>query len=93
LYCSPNIVKSDQIEKNKMGEACGTYVRFEIFIQELVGKPEGKKTIGGPRCRWDDNIKIYTQEIGWAGMNGIVLGQDSDRWRALVNAVINFRVP
>ena len=58
----------------------------------LVEKPEGKSPLGRPRCRWEDNIKIDLQEVGCGGMEWIDLAQDRDRWRALVNAVMNFRV-
>jgi hypothetical protein len=59
----------------------------------LVGKPEGKRPLGRHRRRWDKNIKAYLQEIGCGGMDWIELAQDGDRWRALVNAVMNLRVP
>ena len=59
----------------------------------LMGKPEGKSPIGRPRRRWEDNIKIDLQEVGCGGIDWIDLAQDRDRRRALVNAVINFRVP
>jgi hypothetical protein len=58
----------------------------------LVGKPEGKRTLGRPRYRWDDNIKMDLQEVGCGGMDWIGLVQDRDRWRALVSAVMNLRV-
>jgi hypothetical protein len=58
----------------------------------LVGKPEGKRPLGRPRRRWDDNIKMDLQEVGSAGMDWIELAHDRDRWRALVNAVMNLRV-
>jgi hypothetical protein len=60
----------------------------------LVGKPEGRRPLGRPRCRWVDNIKIDLRErVGWDGMNCIDLAQDRDQWRALVNKVMNLRVP
>ena len=58
-----------------------------------MGKPEGKKSLGRPRSRWEDNIKLDLQEVGCEGMDWIELAQDRDKWRALVNAVMNIRVP
>jgi hypothetical protein len=59
----------------------------------LMGKPEGKRTLGRPRNRWEANMKMDLQEVGWRGTDWIDLAQHSDMWRALVNAVMNFRVP
>ena len=59
----------------------------------LVGKPWGKRQLGRPGRIWEDNIKIDFQEVGCAGMNWIELAQDSNRWRALVNAAMNLRFP
>jgi hypothetical protein len=59
----------------------------------LVGKPEGKKPLGTPRRRWEDNIKIDLRETGWDRIDWIDLAQDRDQWRALVNTVMNLRVP
>jgi len=69
-----------------MGEGRGVY-------RVLVGKPEGKRPFGRPRCRWEDNVKMGLQEMGCGGMDWIELAQDRDRWRALVNVVMNLRVP
>jgi hypothetical protein len=59
----------------------------------LVGKPEGKRPLGRPRRRWVDNIKMDLREIGWDGVDWIDMAQDRDQWRALVNTVLNLRVP
>jgi hypothetical protein len=59
----------------------------------LVGKPEGKRPLGRPRCRWEDNIKADLQELGCGCMGWIELAQDRDRWRAILNVVMNLRVP
>jgi hypothetical protein len=59
----------------------------------LVGKPEGKRPLGRPRYRWEGNIKMDLQEVGCAGMDWIELAQDKYSWRALVNSVMNLRVP
>jgi len=59
----------------------------------LVGKPGGKRPLGRPRRRWEDNIKMNLQKVGCGGMNWIELAVDRYRWRALVNAVMNLRVP
>jgi hypothetical protein len=65
----------------------------ERLIQGLVGKPEGKRPLGRRRRRWEDNIKADLQEVGCGGMDWIELAHDGDRFRALVNAVMNFWVP
>ena len=57
-----------------------------------MGKPEGKRLLGGPIGRWEDNIKMDLQQVGYEGMNWIELAQDRYRWRALVNALRNLRV-
>jgi hypothetical protein len=58
----------------------------------LVGRPEGRRPLGRPRRRWEDNIKMYLHEVRW-GMDWIEVAQDRDRWRAVVNAVMNFQFP
>jgi len=68
-----------------MGEWNGVY-------RVLVGKPEGRTPLERPRHRWVDNINMDLQEVGCGGMDWIELAQDRDRWRALVNAVMNLRV-
>jgi len=69
----------------RMGGRRGVY-------RVLVGKPEGKRPYGRPRRRWEDNIKMDLQEVGCGYMDWIELAQDRDRWRELVNAVVDLRV-
>jgi hypothetical protein len=67
------------------------YTPPQIFLV-LMGKPEGKRPLGRPRRRWEDGIRIDLREIGWGSLDWIRLAQDRDRWRALVNTVMNLRV-
>ena len=76
-----------------MGWACGAYGLGEGVYSVLVGKPEVKRPLGRPRRRWVDNIRTDLQEVGCVCMDWIGLTQDRDRWRTLVSAVMNLRVP
>ena len=87
-YCA-----GDKIEKNEMGWACGAYGRGQGVYGALVGKPEGRRPLGRPRCGWADNIRMDLQEMGCGYMDWIGLAQDKDSWRTLVSAVMNIRVP
>jgi hypothetical protein len=89
----PQYCVDDKIEKNEMGWACGAYGRGEGVYRVLVGKPEGKRPLGRPRRGWVDNIRMDLQEVGWGYVDWVGLAQDRDRWRTLVNAVMNLRVP
>ena len=93
LYSSPNIVRVIKSRRMRwaghvarMGEESGVY-------RVLVGKLEGKRPLGRPRRRWVDNIRMDLQEVGCGYMDWIGLPQDRDRWRTLVSAVMNLRVP
>jgi len=83
------VVKSTRIRwaghVARMGDGRGVY-------RVLVGKPEGKRTLGRPRYRWEDNIKMDLREVGGGG-DWMELAQYRDRWRVLVNTVMNFRIP
>jgi hypothetical protein len=69
-----------------MGEVRGAY-------NIMVARPEGRRPLGRPRRRWEDNIKMDLREIGFEDVDCIYLAQDRDRWRAVVNTVMNLRVP
>ena len=93
LYCSPNIVRVIKSRRMRwtghvarMGEERGMY-------RVLVGKPEGKRPLGRTKSRWVDNTRMDLQEVGCWYMDWIGLAQDRDRWRKLVSAVMNLRVP
>ena len=76
-----------------MGWTCDAYGWGEGVYRVLVGKPEGRTQLGRPRRRWVDNIRMDLQEVGCEYMDWIGLAQDKDRWRTVVSAVMNLRVP
>jgi hypothetical protein len=90
IYSCVRVVKSRRMRwagyAVRMGEDRGVH-------RVLVGKPEGKRPLEGPRRRWEDNIKMGFQEVGGGRGDWMELAQDRDRWRALVGTVRNFRVP
>jgi hypothetical protein len=93
LYSSRRIVKMIKARMMRwagheasIGEVRGAY-------NILAGRPEGRRPLGRPRRRWEDNIKIDLREIGFWDMDWIHWAQDGDKWRALVNKVMNLRVP
>ena len=82
-----------KIEKNEMGGSYGAYGGGERCAQGSGGEAGEKETIGRPRHRWKDNIKMDLQEVGGGCENWMELAQDRNRWRALVSTVMNLRVP
>jgi hypothetical protein len=93
LYLDINEELHNLYMEHEMDRACSTNGEKRNACRILVGKPEGKRPLGRQRRRWVENIKIDLREIGWDGMDWIDLAQDTDQWRALLNAVMNLRVP
>ena len=77
----------DKIKKNEIGGSCSAYGEKRGVYRVLVGKPEGKRPLGRTRRRWEGNIKMDLQEVGFGDMDWIEVAQDRDSWRALVNVV------
>jgi hypothetical protein len=76
-----------------MGGPCSTNGEKRKAYRLLVGKRQGKRPLGIPRRRWVDNIRIDLEEVGWGDVDWIGLAKDRKSWRALVNSVLNLRVP
>ena len=91
LYSLPNIVRV--LKSRRMGWAghVARMGKWRVVHRVLVGKPEGKRPLGRPRRRWEDNIKMDLQEVGGSCGNWMELAQDRERWKALVSTVMNFR--
>jgi hypothetical protein len=93
LYSLPNIIR---IIKSRRMRCAGHVARMgkkRNAYRLLVGKPEGKRPLGRSRHRWVDNIRMDLGEVGWSDVDPIGLAQDRNRWRALVNSVLDLRVP
>jgi len=89
LYSSPNIVRVIKSRRMRWAGHLARMGEERVVFRVLVGKPEGRRPLRRPRRRWVYNIRMDLQEVG----SGIGLAQDRDRWRTLVSAVMNLRVP
>jgi hypothetical protein len=92
LYSSPNIIRQIKSRRMRWAGHVASMVEERNVYRVLMGKPEEKRQLGRPRRRWDDGIRKDLREIGWGSVDWIQLAQDRDRWRALVNTVMNVRV-
>jgi hypothetical protein len=92
LYSSPNNVRVTKSRRMRWAGHVAQMWEGRDVYRILVGKSEGKSPLGRPRHRWEDNINMDVQEVGCGGMDWIELAQNRDRWRALVNAVMNLRI-
>ena len=93
LYSSSNIVRVIKLRRMRWAGHVAQMGERRGLCRVLVGKREGKGPLGRPRRKWQDNVKMDLQEVLWRGMDWIDTGQDRDRWRALVIAVMDLRVP
>jgi hypothetical protein len=92
LYSSPNIIRQIKSRRIRWAGHVARMGEKRNVDRDLTGKPEGKGSLGRPRRRWEDGIRMDLRETGWGSVDWIQLAQDRDRWRALVNTVTNLRV-
>ena len=93
LYSSPNIVRVIKSKRRRWAGHVARMGKERELYRVLVGKHEGKRPMGRPRRRWVDNIRMDLQEVGYGYVDWTGLAQGRDRWRTLVSAVMNLRVP
>jgi hypothetical protein len=92
LYSSPNIIRKIKSRRMRWAGHVARMGEERNVYRVLMGKPEGKRPIGRPRRRWEDGIRMDLREIGCRSIDWIQMAQDRDRWRSLVNTVMNLRV-
>jgi hypothetical protein len=93
LYSLPSIIRMIKSRRMRWVGHVARMGENRNLYRLLMGKPEGKRPLGRPRCRWVNNIKMDLGEVGWGDVDWIGLAQDRNRRRALVNSVLNLRVP
>jgi hypothetical protein len=93
LYFPPSVIRVIKSKRLRLAGHVARMGKGRGAYRALVGKPEERRPLGRSRRRWEDNIKMDLREVGWGGMDWVDLAQDRDRWRALVNAVMNLWVP
>jgi hypothetical protein len=93
IACTPSKIRMIKSRRMRLAGHVARMGAKRNVYRILVGKPEGRRQLGRPRHRWMDNIKVDLREIGWDDMDCIDLAQDRDQWRALMNTVMNLRVP
>jgi hypothetical protein len=93
LYSSPSIIRMIKSRRMILAGHVARMGRKKYAYRLLMGKPKGKRSLGRPRRRWVNNIKIDVEEMEWGSVDWVGVARDRDKWRALVNAVMNLRVP
>jgi hypothetical protein len=93
LYSSPSIIRIIKSRRIRWAGRVSRMREKRNAYRLVLGKPEGKMLLGRPSCRWLDNVRLDLAEVGWDDVDWIGLAQDRNRWRAVVNSVLNLRVP
>jgi hypothetical protein len=93
LCSSPNVIRIIKLRRMRWAGHLARMGWNMNACRTFVEKPEGKRTVGRPRISWEDYMTMNLREVGWGGMDRIVLAEDRDRWRAVMNTVMNIRVP
>jgi hypothetical protein len=93
LYSSPSIIRIIKSRRMRWAGHVAQMGRRGTLIYLLVGRPDGKRPLGRPRHRWVNNIRMYLGEVEWGDVDWIGLAKDRNSWRALVNSILNLRVP